>query len=339
MRPPGEHQKRGGRETISQRRRRVERLDRAERLARGLGWFSLGLGITQLAAPRTLARMIGVRPDRVSDKTMRAIGAREIATGLGILSRSRPAGWLWARVLGNVMDLGLLERSLRSRRADRRRVAGAAATVLGVTVLDSLAGSGLSRAAREGRLPAPMSWGKPAMEAITVNRSREEVYRFWRDLHNLPRFTSGLEAVEIIDDRHSRWTARLPAGASVTWESEITADRPDELIAWSSREHAGLSTYGSVRFMPAPGERGTEVRVSMGYAPRGGLFSRAFAKLTGKVARHKVAADLHRFKQLMETGEVVKSDASIYPGPHAAQPPAEPKGTFGTSSFAGGGAQ
>lgn len=334
-RPPDERHTRPSRHTLSHRRRQVERVDHAARLARGLGWFSLGLGITQIAAPRALARMIGVRPDRRRQKAMRAIGAREIATGLGILSRSRPAGWLWARVLGDVMDLGLLSRSLRSRRADRGRAAAATAAVLGVTVLDTLAGSGLSRAAREGRLPAPMSWAKPAMEAITVNCSPEEAYRFWRDVHNLPRFMSSLEAVEVIDDRRSRWTAHLPAGASVTWESEITADRPGDLIAWSSREHAGLSTFGSVRFMRAPGGRGAEVRVSMGYVPRGGVLSRAFAKITGKVAKHKVAADLHRFKQLLETGEVVKSDASIYAGPHPAQPPAEP----GLASLAEGGAR
>src|SRR4051794_37764338 len=72
--------------------------DGAERRANGLGWFSLGLGIAQIAVPRVLARAIGIRDDRKNRKLMRAIGSREIAAGIGILTRSRPAGWVWARV-------------------------------------------------------------------------------------------------------------------------------------------------------------------------------------------------------------------------------------------------
>src|SRR5215213_10148653 len=74
-----------------------------EQLAKALGWFSIGLGLAQLAAPGEVARFIGVHDDRDTRKLMRGVGLRELTSGLGILTQPRPAGWLWARVGGDAM--------------------------------------------------------------------------------------------------------------------------------------------------------------------------------------------------------------------------------------------
>src|SRR5215216_3828329 len=96
-----------------------------ERLARALGWFSLGLGFAQLAAPRQVANLIGLPGDEGDQRLMRLVGAREIASGFGILAQAKPTPWLWSRVGGDAMDLALLKSAMESPRADRDRVATA----------------------------------------------------------------------------------------------------------------------------------------------------------------------------------------------------------------------
>lgn len=102
-----------------------------KRATHGLGWFSIGLGTAQLLLPGRLGRTIGVGKHPV---TMRALGAREILTGLGILAQRRPRLGMWARVAGDAMDLSLL--ALALRRGRRTRIAGAAAMVAGIGLLD-----------------------------------------------------------------------------------------------------------------------------------------------------------------------------------------------------------
>ncbi len=273
-----------------------------ERVARGLGWFSIGLGLAQIAAPRGMARMIGVEDGETSRDAMFAIGVREIASGIGLLTRPRPSGWVWTRVGGDVMDLTLLGSALKSGHANRNRMAAATAAVVGVTVLDLLI---------------------DVTEAITVNRSPEEVYRFWRNFENLPRFMEHLESVNSIDNLRSRWKAKAPAGTTVEWVAEIIDDQANRIIAWRSLPDADVPNSGMVRFALAPGNRGTEITVELHYEPPGGAIGAAIAKLFGQEPSQQVKSDLHRLKQVLETGEVMQSDASISPGPHPARPPAE----------------
>lgn len=289
-----------------------------ERVARGLGWFSIGLGLAEIAAPRRLARAIGVRDDRRNRATLRAIGVREIASGVGILSRDRPVAPVWVRVGGDVMDLALLGRAFSSNRSRRGRVAAATAAVLGVTALDTLTGRELRRetgngAARRGAIEV--------RRAVTIDRPREEVYAFWRNFENLPRFMEHLVSVQVLDDRRSHWMARVPGGATVEWDAEITEDRPNELIAWRSLDRADVPNTGTVRFLPSP-HGGTEVRVELRYEVPGGRLAATVGKLLGKVPEIQVGSDLRRLKQVLELGEIVYSDASIVPGPNPARPPA-----------------
>lgn len=106
------------------------------KLARGLGWFSIGLGLTELLAPGWLGRTIGVgdRPQRV--RTLQAMGAREVATGVGVLMQRKPTQGMWGRVLGDVLDVSLLAKAMTADDTRRGRLAGATAMVLGVGLLD-----------------------------------------------------------------------------------------------------------------------------------------------------------------------------------------------------------
>ena len=294
-----------------------------ERRARGLGWFSIGLGLAQIAAPRAVARLIGVRDDDENRNTMFAIGFRELTSGIGILAQPPQPAWTWSRVGGDMMDVALLNRAFRSDENDRTRVGVATAAVLGVTLLDVLTSRQLAQQRREGNLDEPPR-AREVTKAITVNRSPDEVYRFWRNFENLPQFMSHLESVRVIDDRRSHWKAKAPAGKSVEWDAQITQDIPGELIAWESLEGADVANAGSVRFANAPGGRGTELVVNMHYDPPAGPLGAVVARLFGEEPGQQVDGDLRRFKQVMETGEVVRSDASIHHGPHPARPSAAP---------------
>jgi hypothetical protein len=109
-----------------------------ELAATGVGWFSIALGTAEILAPSGLARLIGVDLD---PKLVRLFGAREFASGVGILTQSRPTGWLWGRVIGDFMDLAVLASApLRSERGAQTKLATAAAAVVGVTLLDVVLG-------------------------------------------------------------------------------------------------------------------------------------------------------------------------------------------------------
>jgi uncharacterized membrane protein len=274
---------------------RFENFD-GERFARGLGWFSIGLGIAGIIAPRTLARFLGTRNHGV---LFRIMGMREIASGVGILTQRRPAGWLWARFGGDIIDLVALGKALKSKDAKPVNIAIATAAVSGVTALDLRCARELSE-----RLEAPDRLVK-VKKTILINRSPDGLYRDWRDFQNLPRFMKNLESVKVITDTRSRWTAKGPAGKKIQWEAEIGEDKPGVCIVWRSLEGADVNNSGSVRFEMAPGRRGTLVSVEMQYSPPAGALGATVAKLFGRAPEQEVEEDLRRFKQMMETGEII----------------------------------
>lgn len=313
---------------------------------RGLGWFSLGLGVAELAAPGEIARLMGAPDNRRWRGVIRAIGARELAAGVGILARRRPQRWLWSRVVGDLMDLGVIAVANRGRLRAPRTGGGllarlgqrvgvsrrptnalpiALTAVAAVTALDVLA----SR--RAGRLSSAASTTEPARgqgpfplrASLTINRPREEVYAFWRQLENLPRFMIHLGSVRTLDRSRSHWTTAPATGRTVQWEAWITADRENQLIAWESLPGSGLVHAGEVRFVPAPGDHGTEVHLSLRVDPLSGMFGKAAVKLLHKVPEQLLVNDLRRLKQILETGEIMRSDASIHVGPHPARPSAD----------------
>jgi uncharacterized membrane protein len=120
-----------------------------------------------------------------------------------------------------------------------------------------------------------------------------------------------LESVRTLDNGRSHWVVRGPAGADIEWDAEIVEDRANELIAWRSLPRSDVQHHGSVRFRQAPGDRGTEVEVQLEYDAPGGKAGAVIAKLFGEEPLQQLRDELRRFKQVMETGEVVRSDGSL----------------------------
>lgn len=298
---------------------RLRNID-AHKLAHGLGWFSIGLGLAQVLAPAFMGRMAGGEGKHTA--LIRLFGMREISHGLAIFSQGRrPAGAVWSRVAGDAMDLAVLGGMMFSSRTDKAGVAFAAANVMGVTALDVLCAQQLDRESglttRDGAIRMKRS--------IAIARPPSTVYAFWREYSNLPRFMYHLEAVQEIGPRLTHWTARAPAGGSVEWDAEHTEDRPNEMLAWQTLPGAMVWNRGSVHFEPRRGGTGTIVRVDLEYRPPGGRLGTLFAKLFNESPEQQIYDDLRRLKQVLETGEVVKSDGSPSGTGQVAQRPARPQ--------------
>jgi uncharacterized membrane protein len=277
-----------------------------EKLAEGLGWFSLALGASELAIPRLLSRAIGIEPGFGVSAILRAMGVREIAAGVNVLLQPRRPMPLWMRVAGDALDLGLLGLGF-TKRTSTARLLGAIAMVGGVTALDIIAATRVQTAFEAAN--------EPVIFSVTINKPPDEVYAFYRDLSQLPKFMDYLESVEETSGTRSHWVAKLPVG-KVAWDAEIVEDRPGQLIAWRSVD-SRIKTSGRVTFTRAPGRDATEVRVKMELGFTGKSPSKLLAKLFTKP---QVKGDLRRLKQVMETGEVLYSDATETLKPRPAQP-------------------
>ncbi|MBB3859138.1 putative membrane protein [Novosphingobium hassiacum] len=140
-------------------------------------------------------------------------------------------------------------------------------------------------------------------EVVTINAPAQELYAFWRDTPRLAGVLENVLSIEAIDSVRSRWTVKAPAGREVSWESVITDDQPGSSISWQSAEGADVANSGRVEFKDA-GQRGTIVRATIAYEPPGGTVGQFIAKLFQREPRIQARRDLHRFKQLIETGEV-----------------------------------
>ncbi len=292
-----------------------------ESTADGLGYFGIGLGLAELLAPNVVARVIGIRnPDDRNINTLRLMGLREIGSGIAILSGQQPTTAVWSRVVGDAIDLALLGRTLANPENDRARALFGIANVLAVTALDLTTARQLARQPRTEANAGADSGMIRTKRSITVNRPVEEVYAFWRNFENLPRFMRHLESVTVTGDGRSHWVAKAPAGQSVEWDAETTEDRPNELISWRSLPGSDVHNAGTVSFMPAPGDRGTEVRVELEYDPPFGKLGSKVAMLFREEPGQQVHDDLRHFKQVMELGEIVLSDATKQRGPHWARP-------------------
>lgn len=226
-------------------------------------------------------------------------------------SKARPnVGYYerWASSLlgGAVAAVGLRRRYFRSPRGIGLLLVAGHQIYRGITGQDRifrLLGVDTSGADKLTGAPPPGS-GMAVDQSRTINRPPEELYAFWRNFENLPRFMIHLESVRILDDQRSHWVAKAPAGTTVEWDAEIVEDRPNERIAWRSLPGATVDNNGTVRFKPAPGGRGTEVHVALNYRPPAGALGVTVAKLLGEEPEQQIAGDLLRFKNLMEAGEI-----------------------------------
>lgn len=215
----------------------------AQRLAKGLGYFSIGLGLAGLLAPRAVASVAGMDPKNTL--LIRLFGLREIGSGIAIFA--------------------------------------------------------------QGRRPA------------------EECYEFWRNFEQLPDFMHHLQSVKVRDNGTMHWVTKGPAHSRVSWDAEVTEDRPNHLIAWRSMPGSKIDNRGVVRFERAPADRGTILRIELEYCPPAGSLGLGIAKLFREEPKVQIKDDLRRFKQVIETGEVVLSDASPKGNGYLRQRSAQPQ--------------
>jgi uncharacterized membrane protein len=149
----------------------------------------------------------------------------------------------------------------------------------------------------------PRGKGIKVEESVVISRPVVEVYRFWRNFENLPRFMDHLESVTVLDENRSHWIAKGPAGSRIEWDAVIHNEIDDELIAWRSLPGSEVNNAGSVHFTPALQGNGTEVRVVLSYDPPAGKLGAAVAKLLGEEPSQQVESDLRRLKQVLDAGE------------------------------------
>jgi len=239
-------------------------------LATGLGWFSVGLGLAQLAMPDRVARICGVEATEDTVTLMRSLGLRELTSGVGILTQPKPDKWLWSRVLGDVMDLALLGAAMSRDDAERGKTLGATLAVLGVTGLDILAAKAMAAEKQEMEQDDEPIGEMREVRSITIK------------VH--------------------------PSNVETAWNDWVWSEGGDE-----SRE-------ATVTFAPAPGGRGTEIRAELTYTPKAGKIGVAVNKLRHRSPGQMLGMDLKHFKQMMETGEIVHSDASIHSHMHPSKP-------------------
>lgn len=152
--------------------------------------------------------------------------------------------------------------------------------------------------------------GIDVRERITVDRPVSDLYRFWRDVENLPRVMGYLERVTKTDDRHSHWVAKGPGGKRVEWDAEVTDAQDNQRISWRSLEGAEIPNEGTVRFSRAADGQGTVIDVSLTYYPPGGEAGATMAGMVGREPSQEVRRDLQRFKERVESGELTLGGAS-----------------------------
>ena len=258
-------------------------------LGRGLGAFSIGLGLAELAAPRALARWIGIDDCGAPVPILRAFGAREALAGIGLLAKPQAAVGPWARVLGDAIDLAFLTWAFDQKSVRRRRTAFVIAAVVGVAALDLFA------AIRRRR----MWFGEPVRRTITIDRAPREAYSFWRDLERAPEYMQWVESVTDLGGGRSHWKVCTPAGVSLEYDAEIIEDIPGQRISWRTLPGSKIAQRGQVMFAPAIGGRGTDVFLDL----------QVNAPLAKTISSEMAKQDLANFKEVVEAQ--ADADASV----------------------------
>ena len=211
----------------------------------------------------------------------------------------------WERVASIAAGAALLyfgtRRGRQNRLASSTGVSLVARGVTGYCPINAAVGRGTDRS--DTKVALGGSRGVHVYESIVINRPPAELFQFWRDFTNLPRFMEHLEDVKVLGPTRSVWTAKAPAGMHVKWEAEVINEIEGELIGWQSTANADVATAGSVRFVPAAGG-GTEIIVHLQYEPPAGKLGSLVASVFGEEPSQQIRSDLRRLKEILETGEV-----------------------------------
>ena len=220
--------------------------------------------------------------DRGERVASAALGGTLLTLGLG---RRSLGGAATAIAGGYLLYRGISGRGRRSRPSDATTAAG-----------------------RERREAGPSGDATAVERSITVGKPADELDEFWREPERLARVVGRFAEVTAAGEDRQRWTVRGPLGRSTTWETKLVEDRPGERLRWETVAGTGLLDEGSVRFRPAPGDRGTEVTLRFRVDPPGGALGDAALKRLGVAPGALANKALRRFKSLAETGEIPTLD-------------------------------
>ncbi|MBA3269252.1 MAG: SRPBCC family protein [Acidobacteria bacterium] len=211
----------------------------------------------------------------------------------------------WERVASVAAGTALMVMGARQRPANRMATSAGASLIArgiaGYCPINAMLGRPSDRVNTKQALGG--NRGVHVYESITINRPAAELFRFWRDFSNLPRFMEHLEDVRVTSPTRSVWTARAPVGMRVKWEADVINEIDGELIGWQSTENADVATAGSVRFVPADRD-GTEIVVHLQYEPPAGKLGSLVASVFGQEPSQQIRSDLRRLKTLLEAGDV-----------------------------------
>lgn len=141
-------------------------------------------------------------------------------------------------------------------------------------------------------------------ESIFVAADHVTLYKYWRQLSNLPKVMSHLESVVESGNKRSHWVAKAPLGMTAEWDAEIINETENELIAWRSLEGSEIPNAGSVRFTRDTTGAGTTIKVSLMYHPPAGKLGGYVARLLGEEPGVQIAEDLKKYKAMAEAGKL-----------------------------------
>jgi uncharacterized membrane protein len=234
---------------------------------------------------------------------------RRGASGVNVGETER---WISVVLGGGLLALGLKQ---GIREGLMLTITGGALLYRGATgqcPLYKVAGIDTSTGGPRPAVSVPHGRGVKVENSVLINKPPEELYRYWREFENLPRFMDHLISVTTEGPQRSHWVVKSIANAEISWDAEIVNDIPNELIAWRTVGDSDVDHAGSVRFEGTG--RGTRVKVTMEYRPPTGKIGVGVAKLFGQEPRQMIESDLRRFKQLMESGEIISVEGQPHGG-------------------------
>lgn len=158
------------------------------------------------------------------------------------------------------------------------------------------------------RIAHELHEGVKVEQIVTVTAPRHEVFMFWRNFRNLPKFMRHLKEIEVLSPLRTKWTWQTLAGVTLEWESEIIAEIEDRMISWQTTTDSLVNQAGSVWFRSAPQDGATEVHVQLMYRLPGGKLARKVAELLGEEPSQTLREDLRRLRWLLEAGEIPTTD-------------------------------
>lgn len=286
----------------------------SERVRARLGRLCSHASVIQVTCEGGLVRLSGDILQEELDQVLRGVrrihGVTEVVNELNVHTEpdnisalqgeQRMAAWRWApapRVLVGGAGLALLTAGLASRRAVRAPfgylLAAGGLAMLGRSLMNRSVAELVSRRVADA--------GVLVEKTLDVHAPIDEAYSAWRNLESFPKFMSHVREVRKLDEHRYHWVVDGPAGVLVEWDAEVTAEVPQELIAWRTLPGASVQSSGVVQFEPNS-YGGTRIHVRMSYRPPADAIGHTLAKVFGRDPQRQIHADLLRFKAFIETG-------------------------------------